>query len=53
MKVKKTISTPLMIENPVKRPKVPPIRPRAASVVTFNNLIDIVKHEQEAQMYLV
>ena len=26
-----------MIENPVKRPKVPPIRPRAASVVTLKN----------------
>ena len=34
--VKNMISTPLMIENPVKRPKVPPIRPRAASVVTLS-----------------
>ena len=28
------ISTPLRMEKPVRRPIVPPIRPRAASVVT-------------------
>ena len=31
------ISTPLRIEKPVRRPIVPPISPRAASVVTFMN----------------
>ena len=29
------ISTPLRIEKPVRRPIVPPIRPKAASVVTL------------------
>ena len=36
LNAKNTISTALMMEKPVKRPNVPPIRPRAASVVTFS-----------------
>ena len=33
--IKKTISTPLMIENPVRRPIVPPMRLSCASTLTF------------------
>ena len=32
---KKTISTPLRMEKPVRRPIVPPIKPNWASIVTF------------------
>ena len=38
LKRKKTISTPLMMENPVRSPMVPPMRLSWASVLIFLSL---------------
>ena len=38
LKIKKMISTPLMIENPLKSPMVPPMRLSWASVLIFSSL---------------
>ena len=38
LKIKKMISMPLMIENPVRRPMVPPMRLSWASVLIFLSL---------------
>ena len=38
LKIKKMISMPLMMENPVRSPMVPPIRLSCASVLIFLSL---------------
>ena len=43
------ISTPLRIEKPVRRPIVPPIRPKAASVVT----LQVVDNKQWSMISMI